>query len=188
MNGRNKLMDIQELLGQLVSSDSLKNIGKAAGASKKDVKNVLTSALPSLVGGLQTQASGDTAEGFANALNDHAKADTSSIGSFLSNVDLEDGGKIVAHLLGSDADKTTKAAAQNAGVSTNKAGSILSAAAPLLMSLVGQQTGGQNTGSGVGGVISGLLGNVDLGSVISGLAGGSSGGGILGTIMGFFKK
>ena len=183
-------MDIQELMGQILGKDSVKNLSKVTKTSQKDVKNVLTSALPSLVSGLQTQANGDTAESFATALNDHAKVDTSSIKSFMSGVDIADGGKIVAHLLGGSKETATKEAAEKAGVAPTKAGNILSAAAPLLLSLVGQQSGGNNTASGVSGMIGSLIGNADLGSIVSGLASGSSGnsGGLLGGLLGLFKK
>ena len=168
-------MDIKELMGTMLSSETVGAIGKAAGASGSDVKSVLSSALPSLLEGAKGQAHDTaTAEGFVGALSDHAKDNTSDISSFLSGVDLEDGGKIVGHLLGTDADKTTKAAADKAGVDKSKAGSILSAAAPLLMSLLGQNASSganaeSNNAGGIAGIMGSLLSNVDLGSVIGGL-------------------
>ena len=122
-------MDIKDLMGTLLSSDSLKGLSGITGTSQKDVKNVLSSALPSIPDGVMGQANDtQTAEGFVGALSDHAKDDTSDLSSFLSGIDLEDGGKIIAHLLGGHAEKTTEAAAEKAGVEKGKAGSILSAA------------------------------------------------------------
>ncbi len=210
-------MDIKELMGTMLSSETVGAIGKAAGAPGADVRSVLSSALPSLLSGAKGQADNvSTAEGFVGALSDHAKDSTSDISSFLSGVDLEDGGKIVGHLLGSDADKTTKAAAEKAGVEKSKAGNILSAAAPLLMSLLGQNAASganaeSNNAGGIAGIMGSLLSNVDLGSVIGGLfssgdkpASASSAstskkkkkktskkdeesGGLLGSILGLFK-
>ena len=183
-------MDIQELMGQLLSKDSVKNLGKVTGSTQKEVKSVLSSGLPSLIQGLTAQANDEsTAEGFANALNDHAKDSTADLKSFLSNVDIADGGKILSHLLGNQKEETTSQAASTAGVSSKKAGNILSAVAPLLLSLVGQQSGGQNTASGVGSVIGNLVGNVDIGSVLSGLTGSqSNSGGLLSGLLGLFRK
>ena len=171
-------MDIKDLMGTLLSSDSLKGLSGITGTSQKDVKNVLSSALPSILDGVMGQANDtQTAEGFVGALSDHAKDDTSDLSSFLSGIDLEDGGKIIAHLLGGNAEKTTEAAAEKAGVEKGKAGSILSAAAPLLMSLLGQTASSDdnaesNNASGIGGLMGSLLGNVDLGGLLGGLLGG----------------
>ena len=171
-------MDIKAIMDQMMSGDALASLGKLTGTSQKDVKGVLSSALPSLLDGVKAQADGaDTAEGFVGALSDHAKDNTSDISSFLSGVDLEDGGKIVDHLLGSDAAKTTETAAKSAGVEVTKAGNILSGAAPLLMSLLGQQTAENsesNNASGIGGLIGSLLSNVDVGNLLGGLLGGDS--------------
>ncbi len=171
-------MDITSLMQTLLSKDSLENIESVTGASEKQVKNVLTSALPSLLNGAQAQATNqDTAEGFVGALADHAKVDTNDISSFFNGLDLTDGGKIVGHLLGDSRAETTEKAASSAGVSTTKSGNILSAAAPLLMSLLGQQTASSsesNNASGIGGLMGSLLGNVDLGSLLGGLLGSGS--------------
>ena len=165
-------MDIEKLLGELLSSDSLKGLSKASGASKNDVKKVVSEVLPSLLGGAKEQAEGsDTAEGFTQALSDHAKADTSDIKGFLKNVDLEDGAKIIGHLLGGNQESTTKAVSEKTGVSAKKTGNILSSIAPLLMSLLGQQTGSDNSGAGVGNLMGSLLGGVDLSSLLGGLLG-----------------
>lgn len=178
-------MDIQKLLGELLSADSVKGLSKASGASQKDVKKVVAAVLPSLLGGVKNQAEGsDTAEGFTQALSDHAKADTSDIKSFLANVDLEDGAKIIGHLLGGNQENTTKAVSAQTGVSSKKTGNILSSLAPLLMSLLGQQTGSDSSGSSIGSLIGGLLGNVDITSLLGGLLGGSSNSGSSGVNLG----
>ena len=134
-------MDISALMSTMLGSDALGGIGQLSGVSDDKVKDVLGSALPALLSGAQSQADdAATAEGFVGALGDHAKADTGNIASFLSGVDLEDGGKIIGHLLGGKADSVTADAAEKAGVSAAQSGSVLAAAAPLLMSLLGQQT------------------------------------------------
>ena len=160
-------MDLASMLQTMLSSDSIAKMGEKTGTSADEVKSVLFSALPAMLSGVQGQANNqDTVAGFAGALDAHAKDDVSDIAAFLSNVDLEDGGKIVSHLLGGDKDAATTAAAERAGLSTAATGSILGAAAPLLMSLLGQQatqtvqaqSQAQQPSSSDGGLLAGLLG------------------------------
>ena len=131
-------MDLVSMMQTMLSPDSIAQMSEKTGTSAEEVKSVLFSALPDMLSGAQGQAgNSDTVAGFAGALDSHAQDDTSDITAFLSNVDLKDGKKIVAHLLGKDKSATTRAAAKRSGLSTASAGSILSAAAPLLMSLLG---------------------------------------------------
>ena len=160
-------MDLASMLQTMLSADSIAKMGEKTGTSTDEVKSVLFSALPAMLNGVQGQASNqDTVAGFAGALDSHALDDTSNIAAFLSNVDLEDGEKIVGHLLGGDQAATMKAAADKAGLSTAATGSILGAAAPLLMSLLGQQATqavqakpqAQQASSSGTGLLAGLLG------------------------------
>ena len=196
-------MDLNSLMSTLLSGDSIANLSQLSGASQKNVKDVLSSALPSILEGAVGQANDEnTVEGFANALLSHAKDDTSDVASFMSNVDLEDGGKIIGHLLGNNKEATTQEAATRAGLSVGKTGIILALLAPMLMSLLGQQT--QQTqqaqqvqqtqqpltlqqnqqqsaasllggGSGLGSLFSGLLGGGASSSASSSSAGGGLG-------------
>lgn len=171
-------MDIQSLLGTLTNSESVSGVAQAANVSPESARSILSSALPSLLSGAVAQSQNDeTAEGFAAALTQHAASDTSSISSFLSGVDLADGGKIISHLLGSNTQSAVAAAAQSSGASEEETQSVLSAAAPLLMSLLGQQTSGQQaSGAGIGGIMSALMGSGDVSGLLSGLLGGATSG------------
>lgn len=197
-------MDLNSIMSTILSDDSIKGLGKKTGTSQKKVANVLSAALPSLINGAKGQADDDkTAESFAEALSDHAKDDTADLGSFLSGVDLEDGGKIVRHLLGDNTESETKTAAKSAGVSKSKAGNIISAAAPLLMSLIGQQfssssnnssSGSSSGSSAVSGLMGNLIGNADIGSLIGNIVGNnnssdsSGSSGFLGSVLGLFGR
>ncbi len=172
-------MDMKALMSAMLSSDSLQGMSQRTGTSQKGVESVLASALPSLLNGAAGQAQNEeTAASFAGALEDHAKDDTSSLGSFLSNVDLEDGGKILGHLLGSKADATADEAAGKSGLTSSQTKVILSAASPLLMSLLGQQTQAQKkteeTASPIGTIMGSLLANADMGSLMGSLLGGGN--------------
>ena len=164
-------MDLTKLASTLLSSDSISGLSNLTGTSNNDIKNVLSSALPSLLSGATEQAKNEnTAESFANALAQHAKDDTSNLSNFLGKVDMADGAKIISHLLGSGKEETVQKAAKAAGVSQNKTSDILSAVAPMLLSLLGQQADeDDDKESGVSGLMGALLDNVDVGSLLSGL-------------------
>ena len=164
-------MDLSKIASSLLSSASLKGLSNLTGASNKDITGVLTSAHPSLLSGATEQAKDKkTSESFATALAQHAKDDTSDLTSFLGKVDLNDGAKIIGHLLGSGKEETVKKAAKASGVSEKKTGDILSAIAPMLLSLLGQQAEeDDDKESGASGLVGALLDNVDVGSLLAGL-------------------
>lgn len=154
------------LLKQLLSNDALDGIAKASGVGGEDVSKILTSALPSLMSGVGKQTSAASAAGFAEALMNHAKTDTSNMESFFNKVDLTDGNKIVAHLTG-NADETAAAVASSAGVTKGAASSVLSATAPLLMSLLGKQSNAtsSNSQANILSSVTSLLGGADIGGL-----------------------
>ena len=171
-------MDLSTLLSTVLSNDSLSGLGQAAGVSADQVQGVLGAALPSLLNGALAQSEGeDTAESFAGALEQHAADDTNDLAAFLGKIDMADGAKIVAHLLGNQQTAVADEAAQKAGVISASSANVLAAAAPLLMSLLGKETGNQqqqNSSLGIAGILGALLKNADIGSILSGLLGGGS--------------
>jgi len=170
-------MDMNSLVSTLLSSNSVSGISQSTNTSQKDAQSVLNAALPLLLNGAKDQSqNAATAEGFANALLSHGQADVTDLGSFMQGVDLTDGGKIVNHLLGGNTGAVANIA-QQTGVSTKDTGNILAAAAPLLMTLLGQQSGSGNAGANanlVGAMASSLLGNLDVSSLLGGLLGGGA--------------
>ena len=175
MKRRETTMDMTSLITTLLSSDSVSGVGKAANADKGNVQSVLNAALPLLLNGAKAQSEDkSTAESFANALLSHGQKDTSNVASFLKNVDLDDGAKIIGHLLGNG--DSVKTIAKESGVSSKETSNILSAAAPLLMSLLGQGTStkkNNNTAAALS-IASAVLQNVDVGDLLGNLLGGGS--------------
>ncbi len=168
-------MDFKKLAGTLLSSDSISGLSTATGATGNEIKKVLSNALPALLNGAKNQADDDnTSASFVKALSQHAKDDTKDVSSFLGKVDMADGAKIIGHLLGAEKNDVVKDVAKKAGVSQKKTNSILSAIAPLLLSLLGQQAQEEDNSSPIGGLMGSLLGNADMGSLLVGLLGGSS--------------
>ena len=165
-------MDMNSLVSTLLSSATVSGISQSTNTSQKEASSVLNAALPLLLNGAKEQSQNSaTSAGFANALLNHGKVDASNIGTFLQGVDLTDGGKIVSHLLGTNA---VAGIAKEAGVSKKKTNNILSAVAPLLMTLLGQQLGSGNGGTNaalIGTMAASLLGNMDVGSLLGGLLG-----------------
>ena len=186
-------MDISALLTTILSNESVSGVAAQAGVKEKDVKNVLGSALPMLLNGANAQSTDEaTAAGFANALAQHAQSDTTNISAFLQNVDMKDGAKIISHLFGSAEQDNTADVANRAGISASDTGNVLASVAPLLMSLLGQQTASDaNSDAGVSSLMGSLLGGGDMTNLIGGLLGSGSdkdekknGLGILGMLFG----
>lgn len=176
-------MDLSSLMNVFLSQQSQQGISTATGSSSSDVTSILASALPSLLAGASKQSQQtSTATSFAKALASHAQDDTSNLSSFYNNVDLNDGAKIIQHLLGNKTNSTIKTVANQAGVTPNQAGSVLAAAAPLLLSLLGQQTTAQTKTAATQkaktaqttNLMSSLLSNVDVGSLIGTMLGSGS--------------
>ncbi len=172
-------MDLGNLLGTLSDSGVMTALTGASGSDAGDVGKVLTAALPTLLDTLGSNAKDSKkSESLGKALSDHSKQ---SIKDVTEHIDLEDGAKIISHILGSSGtDKIKKSVSEDTGISADSVGTILSAAAPVLMNLVGTETESKKKSSGdgfdLGDVVGGLLGSgsLDLGSLVGGLFGGSS--------------
>ena len=170
-------MDLQALMSTMLSEESIQNLGVKADASPEEVRGVLGNALPLLLSGANAQATNqETASGFLGALQQHAQDDATNVGSFLGNVDLGDGAKIIAHLLGANTGAQTQAVAQQAGVNQAKTGNILAAVAPLLLTLLGQQAASgsnsaNNNALGIGSLMGSLMGSGDMSSLLGSMLG-----------------
>ncbi|MBQ7816703.1 MAG: DUF937 domain-containing protein [Oscillospiraceae bacterium] len=169
-------MDLTSVMTTLMSAESVKNLSKKTGSSQKEVTSVLTAALPLLLQGADSQAKDEsTSESFAKALMQHSEDDTSDLSNFLGNVDMADGAKIIGHLLGAGTESTTKKVSNSSGTDAESTAKILAAAAPLLMSLLGQETkkskksSKNKTNELVGDLVTAVLDNVDVGSLLMGM-------------------
>lgn len=168
--------DLSSIMSTLLSGDTLKGISKTSGIDANAIKDVLSDALPSLLSGVSSQSTGkNTAESFAQALANHSKNDTSNLANFFSKVDVADGAKIVQHLLGNKTSSTANSTAKKTGLSADNVSQILSTAAPLLMSLVGQHTYNQKKENNT----------IDVASVVGNLLGGKTD---LSDLLGSFLK
>ena len=171
-------MDISALLGTVMSDDSVNGMSQTTAVSDAETRSILTAALPVLLGGALNQSNNsNTAAGFANALTQHSANNTSNLNSFFGNVDTDDGAKIVDHLFGANSDQIVAQIAGNSGVKKSDVKKVLAAAAPLLMSLLGQEVNTQqqtNSNAGVANIMGSLLGGGgnSTASLLAGLLGG----------------
>lgn len=153
----------------LLSKDTLASLGKTVGISEDDASKVLASVLPKLLEGATAQASNAKTEAsFGEALESHAGNYTTNIASFFKNVDIDDGAKIVKHLLGSKETAVAKETKKSTGIDPKVVTAVMAAAAPLLMSVIGNKAKKeQKKDSTVASVAKAVLGSVDVGSLVN---------------------
>ena len=133
-------MELSSILGTLLSNDSVSAMSKSTKAESSLVQDVMVMALPHLLSGISTQAENkSTSDSLVQALTDHGQDDASDVGSFIENVDVEDGEKIIGHLLGTNKKTVAKDIATKTGGNSDQVIQLLATAAPLIMTIVGQQ-------------------------------------------------
>ncbi|MCQ2302676.1 MAG: DUF937 domain-containing protein [Bacteroidales bacterium] len=170
-------MDLANILSSLAGNDTVNEISKKFNIDTNKVSSVITSALPTLIGAMQKNASTESgAAALAKALGDHA-GNANSMISNLKNVDLTDGSKILGKILGGNASSIFDKIGKQTGTTSGQVSNILSSIAPALMNMLGKLKG-NNTGNDALGAL--------LGSVLGGGASNNAGG--LGSILGGLGK
>ena len=167
-------MDITNILGALTGNDAISTIAEKFNLDSNQVSSVITSALPTIMGAMQQNASTEGgAAALAKALGDHA-GEAGNIINNLKGADLTDGSKILSHIFGGDLSSVVNGISQKSGVASNAVSNILASIAPSILALLGKQNG--NSGAaGLGGLLGAILGG--------GASSGSNSGG-LGSILG----
>ena len=169
---------ILDLINSDLGKQIIGNISNQVGTSEGETSSVLTSALPQLVNAMQNNASSaDGASGLLGALMSGKHGGLlDNIGGLLGGgLDTEDGGKILGHVLGGNQSELENNLSLSSGVPTDKIGSILKMAAPLLMAFLANKAKDSNVqnGSDLGGLLGGLLGG----------SGASAGGSVLTSVL-----
>jgi hypothetical protein len=167
-------MDLTNILGALTGNDAISTIADKFNLDSNQVSSVITSALPTIMGAMQQNASTEGgAAALAKALGDHA-GEAGNIINNLKGADLTDGSKILSHIFGGDLSSVVNGISQKSGVASNAVSNILASIAPSILALLGKQNG--NSGAaGLGGLLGAILGG--------GASSGSNSGG-LGSILG----
>lgn len=170
---------LQLLLETLTSNSSVDSVSKKTGANSKKISALLMVAVPVLISYLTKNASSKSgAKSLAGALAQHTN--TSAASKQIEEVDLDDGAKIIRHILGDDQTKVVKNLAKETGMSNDQVNTTLNTIAPYLLSslstaasTVSKQTAKKETvkksDNGVD-----LSDGIDLSDLVGLLGGGSS--------------
>lgn len=206
---------ILDLLGSDLGKTIISGVAGSTGQDQNKTGDVLTMALPVLMAAMKRNAATpEGAEGLMGAIS--GKHDGSILdnlgGLFSGGVDsnvLDDGSKILGHVLGGKQPRVEQALSQKSGLDAGSVAQILKVAAPILMGVLGKQAKQQNVSSsnGIGDLLGGLLGGSSAqkeqsflekildadgdGSVVDDVAGmvlGSKKGGLSGLLGGLFGR
>ncbi len=160
---------ILDILNGPLGKTIINGVAGSTGQDSSKTGSVLTMALPVLMKAMQRNAATeDGANGLMGALQKHDGGILDNLGDLFnggvdSNV-VQDGGKILGHVLGNKQSGIQQVIGQKAGVDAGSVGNILKVAAPILMGVLGKQT-----------KQSGISGGSDIGNLLGSLLGGSSG-------------
>lgn len=160
---------ILDLLNSDLGKTIISGVAGQTGQDTNKTSGLLTMALPVLMQAMKQNASTPQgAEGLLSALN--SKHDGSILdnlgGLFGGGVDdnvMQDGEKILGHVLGGRQQNVQNALSQKSGIDAGSVANILKVAAPLLMGVLGKQSRQNNVSS-----------SADLGGLLGGLLGGNS--------------
>ena len=155
-----------DLLNSPMGKQIINGVSGQTGQSESATGNVLSMALPVLMGAMKKNA--QTPEGAAGLMGALSGKHDGSIldnlgGLFQGGVDdnvLQDGAGILGHVLGGKQDTVTNALSSQSGMDAGAVGNILKVAAPLLMGVLGKQSkqSGVSDASGLNGLLGGMLG------------------------------
>lgn len=157
---------ILDLLNSDLGKTIISGVAGSTGQDTNKTGNVLTMALPVLMKAMQRNAATPSgAEGLMGALTKkHDGSILDNLGDlFNGGVDtnvVQDGGKILGHVLGNRQQGVEQVIGQKAGLDAGSVGNILKVAAPILMGVLGKESRQQkvNNSGDLGGLLGGLLG------------------------------
>lgn len=197
-------MNILDMIKSQLGDSRVEEMGGHLGESKENTMGALASAIPVLVGAMaRNSKSEEGANALAGALDrDHDGSIMDNLGGLFSKPEESQGNGILKHLLGGRREATESAVAEKSGISLASAGKLLTIAAPIIMGMLGKKKREEGMdagalgsllgmasathenepdegGSGIGGMVKGLLdrdgdGNImdDIGGLIGGFLGG----------------
>lgn len=174
-------MDLQDMLKDLMKNPNiLKEMGNKVGASEKEVQKATLMGVPTLVEALNQNAKqGGSKESLARAIDNHKHDDVDNLESFVGKIDLNEGNKMLGHILGQDRNNVENKISSSSGLGSNQVQSLLSLLAPMLMGMLGQKKKEDNISDHhIGGMMDTLKNSL----------GSAAGGGILDLAKGMLDK
>ncbi|MBQ3370398.1 MAG: DUF937 domain-containing protein [Mogibacterium sp.] len=164
-------MDMETIMKLMLQSGALDQVSGMLGVDGKSAESAIETVMPLLLQGMQGQMKNeDTRYGFLQALNDHSKQDTRDLRQAVKTADVDDGAKIVRHLLGAQEEEVAAKAKKRSGLDTKTILKIMAIMAPILMSKMGQTAKAETAKSSSGDmmkVVGGLLDGVDAKDVVN---------------------
>ncbi|MBJ7882674.1 DUF937 domain-containing protein [Gelidibacter salicanalis] len=156
---------ILDLLNSEMGKSIVSGVAGQTNQPKNKTQDVLMMAMPVLMAAMKRNAaSPEGAQGLLNAINSqHDGSILNDLGSLFSGgVDdkvINDGSKILGHVLGNKQNTVEHAISAKSGIDTGSVAQILKVAAPILMGMLSNQAKQQNVDSpsGLEGMLSGLL-------------------------------
>lgn len=156
---------ILDLLNSDLGKTIINGVAGQTGQDTSKTSGLLTMAMPVLMQAMKNNASTPQgAEGLLNALkNKHDGSILDNLGGLFSGgVDsnvVDDGGKILGHVLGNKQRNVEMALSQKSGIDAGSVANILKVAAPILMGVLGKQASQNNVSSpdALGGLLGGLI-------------------------------
>ncbi|MCK5400597.1 MAG: DUF937 domain-containing protein [Flavobacteriaceae bacterium] len=157
---------ILDVLNTDLGKTIISGIAGQTGQNENKTGSVLSMALPVLMQAMKNNTSTPQgAKGLLGALNsNHDGGILDNLGGLFgggvdSNV-LDDGGKILGHVLGGKQQNVQNVLSQKSGMDEGAVGQILKVAAPILMGILGKQARQQNVNnsSGIENLLGGLIG------------------------------
>ena len=161
------MASILDLLSSDVGKQLISGASAQTGQPADKTANVLSMALPVILGAMQRNASTPQgAQSLNNALDDtrHDGTILDQLGGLLGsgNADpdlLNDGSGILGHVLGGNQEKVAQNISKTSGMDANSVAQIIKMAAPILMGILGSQKRKDNVGeSGIGDLLGSVLG------------------------------
>lgn len=153
-----------DLLNSDIGKTLIQGASSETGASEKKTADVLSMALPVLLGAMKKNAQNESgASGLMGALaNKHDGSILDNLGSILGggvNKDvIDDGAGILKHVLGGKQPVVENTLSQKSGLDAGTIAQILKIAAPVLLGVLGKQTRQNNVNDSNG--LSNLLGSM----------------------------
>lgn len=173
-------------LDGLIDMIPIGDIATRLGINEKEAAAAVKTVLPTIVAGLSANAaSGDGAAKLEKTLGKHTSKSTK-----LTDVDEEDGKKIVNHVFGTRKEEVVSAAAAKSDVTKEIVAKILPIVAPIVLAWLAQKLFSSKTeaaptaapakeeagGLDIGGILGGLLSDKGTQDAIGGVLGGLLGG------------
>ncbi|HSS50374.1 MAG TPA: DUF937 domain-containing protein [Thermoanaerobaculia bacterium] len=187
-------MSLIDILSSQLGTEGVEMMGQKLGLDPATTQQAVAAAIPMLTGALaHNAAQPGGADALNQALDAHDGSILDQVGSYLGNSGAATsmGGAILGHVLGQHQDNANAGLANATGINSGQAAQLLAMLAPLVMGALGRMKQQQ-------GIDPGNLGSVlqdehaqaaaaapsGLGGLVSSILGGGGGGGGLGDIAG----